>query len=90
MITERWKEEIRLMKNEMERFLNFYSTQVYKTLSDEVLAINEQIESISTVGAYVKLEGRLYKIQSPAINNNRKVGISELLKLCCVQYNDFD
>jgi hypothetical protein len=55
MITERWKEEIELIKNEMERFLNFYSTQVYKTLSDEILAINQQIESISTVGTYVKL-----------------------------------
>ena len=55
MITERRKEEKELMKNEMERFLNFYSTQVYKTLSDEVLAIDQQIESISTVGAYIKL-----------------------------------
>ena len=50
LISQRWKEEILLIKTEMERFLDFYVTHVYHTLRDEILAITQQIESIATVG----------------------------------------
>lgn len=50
LISQRWKEEILLIKTEMERFLDFYSTHVYHTLRDEILAITQQIENIATVG----------------------------------------
>jgi hypothetical protein len=43
MITERWKEEIELLKTEMERFLLYYSKEVLPQLLTEIDEIYEKI-----------------------------------------------
>ena len=49
MISERWNEEIELMKIEMERFLSYYSKHILPQLLDQISKINEEIDH-SVVG----------------------------------------
>lgn len=46
MMTERWKEEIRLVKIEMERFLAFYSKDILPGLMEDISKIDEELEVI--------------------------------------------
>ena len=43
MITERWKEEIELLKTEMERFLVYYSKGVLPQLLTQINKIYEKV-----------------------------------------------
>ncbi|XP_028394843.1 uncharacterized protein LOC114518989 [Dendronephthya gigantea] len=45
LISERWKEEIELVKTEMERFLAYYSKHVLPKLLDEITAISNLSEN---------------------------------------------
>ena len=55
MITKRWKEEIDLLKIEMERFLKFYSKETLPQLLDQINKIYEEIDNSMGKYTYVHL-----------------------------------
>ena len=54
MISERWKEEIVLLKTEMERFLSFYSSVVMQKLEGDIKEINKNLQSFT--GIVIKMK----------------------------------
>ncbi len=97
MITERWKEEIELLKTEMERFLVYYSKAVLPQLLTQINKIYEKIGN--STGKFYKLSvdhitdkfGIIFPSNFiPRVYNCCGYSISFALEKTSIQEDDYD